>query len=288
MRARVNANGVRLYEYNSTISPAKGFLANGEEIEIKAEYGGWCQLMDGRWVEACYTEAIEVSGGGVTSWNDLTDKPFGEGVRLVETVLLEETTGVGSGVWERLNSSLVEGETYLVTWDGVDYECVARNYSGYIMLGNNAIYEHDGDDETDTGEPFAIEAEAVNTWCCFYVNKNDEETHTVRISQKKREVHKIDEKYLPENAVNITDDNVSYELCERAFVESTTGRIVTFNGVPCLLVDGHPNYGSTRFFYAWPGANDPSELCIMLVTVSFSDGEITDVNHNEKHLVTTD
>jgi hypothetical protein len=63
MRARVNANGVRLYEYNSTISPAKGFLANGEEIEIKAEYGGWCQLMDGRWVEACYTEAIEVGGG---------------------------------------------------------------------------------------------------------------------------------------------------------------------------------------------------------------------------------
>ena len=78
MRARVNANGVRLYEHNSTLSAAKGFIAYGDEIEISAEYGDWCQLADGRWVEACYTEAIEVGGGGVTSWNDLTDKPFGE------------------------------------------------------------------------------------------------------------------------------------------------------------------------------------------------------------------
>ena len=64
MRAKVNANGVRLYEHNSTLSAAKGFLAYGEEIEISAEYGDWCQLADGRWVEACYTEAIDVSGGG--------------------------------------------------------------------------------------------------------------------------------------------------------------------------------------------------------------------------------
>ena len=76
MRAKVNANGVRLYESNSTLSAAKGFLAYGEEIEISAEYGDWCQLADGRWVEACYTEAIEVGGGGgASSWNDLEDRP---------------------------------------------------------------------------------------------------------------------------------------------------------------------------------------------------------------------
>ena len=46
---------------------------------------------------------------------------------------------------------IVEGQTYIVTWDGADYECVCSVYFSTILaLGNKSIYGA-GD---DTGEPF--------------------------------------------------------------------------------------------------------------------------------------
>ena len=46
---------------------------------------------------------------------------------------------------------IVKGQTYIVTWDGADYECVCSVYFSTILaLGNKSIYGA-GD---DTGEPF--------------------------------------------------------------------------------------------------------------------------------------
>jgi hypothetical protein len=90
------------------------------------------------------------SGGGVSSWND-----FGSEVK--ETVWLEETTFEFT---EEQSQMLVEGKTiqpgatYKVTWDGVEYSCIAKSLSvggmQFVCFGNVSVFG-----EEDTGEPFA-------------------------------------------------------------------------------------------------------------------------------------
>lgn len=90
-------------------------------------------------------EKDEAGGsGGVTSWNDLTDKPFGES----ENAVLLPPTAFVSGLMEGalvalgVVIELVEGKTYTVNWNGVDYvtECFRGQFGNagavYLMLGN--------------------------------------------------------------------------------------------------------------------------------------------------------
>lgn len=107
-------------------------------------------------------------GGGVTSWNDLTDKPFYEEGGMVEvpavgewSVFDEEDTD-GDGVvetfyWFLFSSplGLTVGNTYIVNWDGTEYTCVAQDASalspGAVFLGNGESANLPGNDE-----PFGI------------------------------------------------------------------------------------------------------------------------------------
>lgn len=77
-------------------------------------------------------------GGGVSSWNDLTDKPFGESENAVllpktELVYVEaEGFFITPGYIE-----FVLGKTYTVNWNGVDYatECFEGAYNGMMLTG---------------------------------------------------------------------------------------------------------------------------------------------------------
>lgn len=105
--------------------------------------------------ELSYDATIRIyqktSSGGVSSWNDLTDKPFGE----TEAVLfdgvfqdsLTDTDGDGTNdawannmmVQDTSASALVIGQTYKVTWDGVEYECecvAAESIGGLPLVGS--------------------------------------------------------------------------------------------------------------------------------------------------------
>lgn len=83
------------------------------------------------------------------------------------------------------------GNTYTVIWDGASYECVAREYDGYIMIGNNAIYPFDNDDATDTGEPFAIESGIEG-----YVFTAEEGTYTFSITAELLTAIPIPDEYI--------------------------------------------------------------------------------------------
>lgn len=143
------------------------------------------------------------------SWDDLKNKPFYEAKK--EIALIDQEI---SSPTVNLSATLVEGETYTIIWDGIEYTSVARNYDGQLMVGNNALYEYDYDDSTDTGEPFALEVEEGTTNGYFYISEDDTSpTHTVKILGNKITVKKIDKKYLPDN------------LATKDYVDSNTPEI---------------------------------------------------------------
>ena len=90
---------------------------------------------------------------------------------------------------------LVVGETYLVTFDGVEYECecaeASFNGMSSIGLGNAAIY---GGGE-NTGEPFAVGVIADVDMSGIIV-ADTKTLHTLGIKSMGEIVHKLDSKFL--------------------------------------------------------------------------------------------
>ena len=69
--------------------------------------------------------------------------------------IVPETTVEGNSLEATINEILVDGETYVVNWEGVDYTCVCTTRSGGGTTGQligNLVW-FDGE---DTGEPFVI------------------------------------------------------------------------------------------------------------------------------------
>lgn len=199
MKAGVRANGVLVRQSNSNMSPVIGSVSSGAVLDIEAEYGEWVKLTDGGWVKACYTEAVEVSGGA-SSWNDLEDKPFGEGETVEVVDLEEQETTTGSNYWsadywpEFIKP--VAGLTYVVTIDGVEYACVATDEE-YPVLGNSAWLDEGGE---LSDPPFV------------YVNQEmaiaPAGTHTFKIAHFETEVKRLDGNFLP--WLKITYDGENY------------------------------------------------------------------------------
>lgn len=94
--------------------------------------------------------------GGASSWNDLTDKPFGESENAVllppTQFAFDSTFGLFAVVGY---IDFVLGKTYTVKWNGVDYKttAVAGTFNGenLVMLGNPAALGG-----TNNNLPFAV------------------------------------------------------------------------------------------------------------------------------------
>lgn len=89
---------------------------------------------------------------------------------------------------------LVEGESYTVTWNGVEYTCTAGNEEGVIFIGNISIFQEEGN-----GVPFifmypnlAIREEEGLGFCCASVYGETE----ANVSIVCKAVKKIDNKYI--------------------------------------------------------------------------------------------
>lgn len=159
---------------------------------------------------------IAISGGGVSSWNDLTDKPFGEVEK--EGYIIPETTLALSGgdgyLFEQPAALWANGQSYNVNWNGTDYNCIAAELDvtgegniGYL-LGNMAAMGGD-----DTGEPFLIvglNSSVDGAWGLAY-DFAGAETATFSVYGLGVFTEKIEEKYISNNArtftVNFSVDN---------------------------------------------------------------------------------
>ena len=120
-------------------------------------------------------------------------------------------------------AKIVEGNIYRVTWNGISYDCAVKTHDDWLMIGNNAIYEYDYEDTTDTGEPFAIDFKISQTKGTVYSNSTSENPSVLQIGVVVDEVvHKIDEQYLPEHTWNSLPDKPFYDT-------------ITSTGVPAVF-----------------------------------------------------
>lgn len=123
---------------------------------------------------------------------------------------MSSVTGIGK-------NHITEGVTYIVTWNGKKYECIAHKYGYDLYLGNSALV---GDTENDTGEPFTFEAFGA-TSCYIYKNTNTAEDVTFRVETPDNVVyHKLDGNYLPEGLPYTEGDGMVELLPEATYVNN--------------------------------------------------------------------
>ena len=159
-----------------------------------------------------------VKNGGVSSWNDLTDKPFYEESGIVE-ILPELTAEVGedSGVAMLPAAHIIVGNLYTVTYNGTAYECVANEAdpleSGTMLpaLGNMG--------GVDGGEPFFIMVdESAGEGILFPLDGAT--SVTLSIKGEGTTIHPLDAKFLPDGVPYVTEGMVEIlPECQPTFFE---------------------------------------------------------------------
>ena len=121
-------------------------------------------------------------------------------------IFAERTIGfTDTYVESTMGTMLVEGCTYVVTWNGVQYECLARN-DGYddIYIGNQSLSDGWNFPESiASSEPFFIATYEPDNWSVIRVSKTG--SYTVKIIGMISEVHEISEKFIPKSIARAED-----------------------------------------------------------------------------------
>ena len=179
-----------------------------------------------------------IGGGGVTSWNDLQDKPFyTEGGGMVE--ILPETQAIydesePDALFIPQNPAMIVGETYTVVWNGVSYNVTPIDGSslggdaGTIGFGNIGLMTGAG----DTGEPFAIVMYPEQGM--MIVPIYGETDVKIAIYQNGEIVHKLDNKYLDLDWLPIITYGKGETLFEEATVTTSSSVMDGFDGAISL------------------------------------------------------
>lgn len=144
-------------------------------------------------------KSLVTDGEGNVKWEDRlayeTDPVLTE---IVPEQNVSFTSAGGNGImvafWHSTFNA-VEGSTYIVKFDDVEYECPCTRLDGIspLVLGNLSIINPELD---DTKEPFAMLYIFDNkVW--QIASKDSASTHTISIYGWQTGISKIDEKFLP-------------------------------------------------------------------------------------------
>ena len=156
---------------------------------------------------------LRTDSGGVSSWNDLTDKPFGE-EEIVDAVLAygEYESALNSNYgafaisvpWRKTLLASENPTPCTVIFDGAAYEI-----SGTVevpnlgeLFGNlallNAIV---GTSFPDTGEPFL--GSASKMYCDLFVMDTEPTSHSVKITAPRKVTKPVPMEYMPSNTYTL-------------------------------------------------------------------------------------
>jgi hypothetical protein len=210
-------------------------------------------------------------GGGVSSWNDLTDRPDGVGYTEMEVEFPEATLTYIPDFGNPMLSAIgvtggfilddfcpIRNENYEIVWNGVTYHCrpgvqyLADGVTYLVGMGNFAAFSGEG----NTGEPFIIANMGSGATIAIPLDGN-----TSPVVEIKREViHGIPEKYQVFNldvyhSLDVWGTYVTYGqvrsaletgkhiVCRRAFYTNTElGNVTsyTYYHMAEMEYDGNP------------------------------------------------
>lgn len=204
-------------------------------------------------------------GGGVSSWNDLTDRPFYSEVA-VGTVLAETSQAFNEDASAFILTdpiSVTTGEEYTVKWNGTEYTCTCGEFDASGGEGDPVMAQALGNLAAmgvgdDTGEPFFIliaPADMVESaGCGALIMPLDGSTElTISITGMTEVVHQIPAKYLSHRSIDVhfscsvnpdmsfvvTADMDASDVIRYAKTPNTTIRAVRINkGIDDVLVLG--------------------------------------------------
>lgn len=226
---RKDLGGITLY------LPANGTVALGDLITIKAvAASNAIAKIDAQYTHQSDWNQTDTTAGDYiknkptisaqiqTDWNQndstatdfIKNRPFYEEEISSELVINQKFTGFdqnGGSIRYTLTSSceLVLGETYRVTWDGVEYICVAQDIDGVPGV-TDAIFT---DDYNITSGTFVVayispelsETEYGKIWCIAFKEgssgpamDNTTASHTAIIYHLNMQIKTIDPKFIPE------------------------------------------------------------------------------------------
>ena len=182
----IPAEYVTEYELNS-----KGYLTE--------------QSLDGLATKTYVDEAIEnldIPSGDSTPILDengkLLDSVMPEGTGYLEGTRIEEVFPVttvdteGSTYGAIPEYEFIEGQTYFVTFNGTEYECIAwydKENLGCAMVGKGTLYSDWVDPSWGEDVPFCLETS--------YLNVSEAGVYTIGVKTSVDDYHVIPEKYLP-------------------------------------------------------------------------------------------
>ena len=133
-------------------------------------------------------------------------------------VLIPETRkAIGFGWGECSSFEIIEGDTYAITLDGIQYECMAwdTEWRGLAIGNGDIMYDmHKSGDNV----PFYLDLADGTCWILTYMGD-----HTISIDKIKHEFRKIDKKYLPDiqGDWNQTDETSINYIKNKPFGETS-------------------------------------------------------------------
>ena len=95
---------------------------------------------------------------------------------------------------------IVVGQTYIVNWDGTEYECVCSNFTNNARLLGNVSITGTGD---DTGEPFICQY-IINQATSQFGTLDTSASHTIGVKRIEETVTPMAEEFLPATSKNTT------------------------------------------------------------------------------------
>lgn len=153
----------------------------------------------------------DIPEAGVTSWNDLTDKPFGKETGVVYAA--KETVIDYQGSYVSIPSDLPAdtmqklftiGSTITVIVDGVEYSCIVKDGEEGIMFGmnwvGNAQLRHEYND--NTGESFFVCP--GESYTSLLIAFTDTGNHTISVCGVSEILKQIPSEYVPFSAGAVT------------------------------------------------------------------------------------
>lgn len=194
-----------------------------------------------------YNALVQKIKGFRGNWNQndpsaddyIKNRPFySEGIKEQEIVPERIVEGFSSFgplhyvIQDPFSFSPILGESYVVTWDGAEYEVTAANADGYVYIGNeNYVFMESGG-----SIPFTL-INADET--LFLVTESPSSSHTIKIVIKTEVVHKLDKKFIdvdmPDNV--ITEDSLFPILEDNLAPVAFTNDYDSLSGKPTIYTD---------------------------------------------------